>query len=102
MHLRPEARRAALALDAPHVQPSAGARPRRRRRPAGPIENLANLKQHFPDSRTIIFPHIGHHFGIGGCLYQVLADFVDRGTTKGLDTTGCDGAVFVPTFGMPD
>jgi hypothetical protein len=31
-----------------------------------------------------------------------LTDFVDRGSTKGLDTTRCDGAVVVPPFGLPD
>ena len=35
LQLRPEARRAALALEAPHLQPRAGTRLRRRRRPAG-------------------------------------------------------------------
>ena len=66
--------------------------------PQDPVKNLSDLKQHFPDSRTMIFPHIGHQFSIGGCLYPILADFVDRGTTKGLDTTRCDGAVVVPPF----
>ena len=50
----------------------------------------------------MIFPHVGHSFGIGGCVYQIMADFVDRGTTKGLDTTRCDGAVVVPPFSLPD
>ena len=59
------------------------------------------VKQHFPDSRTVIFPHIGHQFSIG-CLYPILADFVERGTTKGLDTTRCDGAVGVPPFELAD
>ena len=67
-----------------------------------PVANLSDLKQHFPDSRTMIFPHVGHSFGIGGCLYPILTDFVDRGTTEGLDTTRCDGAVVVPPFSMPD
>jgi hypothetical protein len=31
-----------------------------------------------------------------------LTDFVDRGTTEGMDTTRCDGAVVVPPFGLPD
>jgi pimeloyl-ACP methyl ester carboxylesterase len=70
--------------------------------PQDPITNLSNLKHHFPDSRTLIFPHVGHSFGIGGCLYPILTDFVDRGTTKGLDTTRCDGAVVVPPFALPD
>jgi pimeloyl-ACP methyl ester carboxylesterase len=70
--------------------------------PQDPVTNLSDLKQHFPESRTMIFPHIGHQFSIGGCLYPILADFVDRGTTKGLDTTPCDGAVVVPPFELTD
>ena len=70
--------------------------------PQDPVKNLSDLKQHFPDSRTMIFPHMGHQFSIGGCLHPILADFVDRGTTKGLDTTRCDGAVVVPPFELPD
>ena len=50
--------------------------------PQDPVENLPDLKRHFPDSRTVIFPHVGHSFGIGGCLYPILANFVDRGTTR--------------------
>ena len=69
--------------------------------PQDPVKNLSDLKQHFPDSRTMIFPHTGHQFSIGGCLYPILADFVERGTTKGLDTTPCDGAVVVPPFELP-
>ena len=70
--------------------------------PQDPVTNLSGLKQHFPDSRTVIFPHIGHQFGIGGCADPIMADFVDRGTTKGLNTTVCDGAVVVPPFDPPD
>ena len=69
--------------------------------PQDPVANLSDLKRHFPDSRTVIFPHVGHQFGIGGCLYPILADFVERATTEGLDTTGCDGAVLVPPFELP-
>jgi hypothetical protein len=64
--------------------------------PQDPVTNLSDLRQHFPDSRTVTFPHIGHQFGFGGCLEQTIADFVERGTTKGLDTTSCAGAVVVP------
>jgi pimeloyl-ACP methyl ester carboxylesterase len=66
--------------------------------PQDPVTNLSDLKQHFPDSRTVIFPHVGHSFGIGGCVDQTMADFVERGTAKGLDTTRCDFAVVVPPF----
>ena len=30
------------------------------------------------------------------------ADFVERGTTQGLETTPCDGAVVVPPFALSD
>ena len=66
--------------------------------PQDPVTNLSDLKQHFPDSRTAIFPRVGHSFGIGRCVDQMMADFVERVTTKGLDTTRVDGAVVVPPF----
>jgi pimeloyl-ACP methyl ester carboxylesterase len=66
--------------------------------PQDPIANLSGLKRHFPDSRTVIFPHVGHSFGIGGCVDSIMAAFFDRGTTRGLDTTLCEGAVVVPPF----
>ena len=70
--------------------------------PQDPLTNLSDLKQHFPDSRTVIFPHIGHQFSIGGCLYPILANYVERGTARGLETTRCDGAVVVPPFELAD
>ena len=70
--------------------------------PQDPVTNLADLKQHFPDSRTVVFPHIGHDFNIGGCVDQMMEDLVDRGTTKGLDTTLCNGAVVVQPFLLTD
>jgi pimeloyl-ACP methyl ester carboxylesterase len=70
--------------------------------PQDPVTNLSDVKQHFPDSRTVVFPHIGHQFGFNGCLDQIMTDFVDRGTTKGLDITRCDGAVVVPAFALTD
>ena len=66
--------------------------------PQDPITNLPNLKQHFPDSRAVILPHTGHRFYIDSCVDQMMADFVAQGTTKGLDTTRCDGLVVVPPF----
>ena len=62
----------------------------------------ACLKQHFPDSRTVIFPHLAHQFGVGGCVDTMMAEFVERRTTTGLDTTRCDGAVMVPPFERND
>jgi pimeloyl-ACP methyl ester carboxylesterase len=70
--------------------------------PQDPLTNLSDLKRHFPDSRTVVFPHIGHQFSIRGCADPILADFVERATTHGLDTTPCDGAVVVPSFPLAD
>ncbi|HEV8459695.1 MAG TPA: alpha/beta fold hydrolase [Gaiellaceae bacterium] len=66
--------------------------------PQDPPENLDGLKQHFPDSRVLVLPHIGHQFHIGGCFEPIMAAFVSRGTTKGLDLSACDGVVVVPPF----
>jgi hypothetical protein len=70
--------------------------------PQDPVTNLSGLKQHFPDNRTVVFPHIGHDFNIGGCVDEMMADLVERGTTKGLDTTRCERAVVVPQFPLTD
>jgi pimeloyl-ACP methyl ester carboxylesterase len=66
--------------------------------PQDPATNLGDLKRHFPDSRTVILPHIGHEFGIGGCVDQMMSDLVARRTSKGIDTTACAGAILVPAF----
>lgn len=66
--------------------------------PQDPVTNLSGLTQHFPDSRTVVFPRIGHDFSIGGCVDDTMADFADRATTKGVDTARCEGAVAVPPF----
>ena len=68
--------------------------------PQDPLANLSDLKRHFPDGRTVVFPHVGHQFSIGGCVDHIMEDFVERGTTKGLDTTPCDGAVVPPPFAL--
>jgi pimeloyl-ACP methyl ester carboxylesterase len=70
--------------------------------PQDPITNLPNLKQHFPDSRAVILPHTGHHFYIGGCVGLITANFVDRGTTKGLDTSCAGTFVMAPLFELTD
>ena len=70
--------------------------------PQDPVGNLSGLKQHFPDSRIVVFPHVGHDFNIGGCVDEMMADLVERGTTRRLDTTRCDGAVVVPPFPLTE
>jgi pimeloyl-ACP methyl ester carboxylesterase len=70
--------------------------------PQDPITNLSDLKQHFPDSRAVVLPHLGHDFSFGDACDEMLADFVDHGTAKGLDTTRCSDAVVVPPFPLTD
>jgi pimeloyl-ACP methyl ester carboxylesterase len=64
--------------------------------PQDPPTNLASLKRHFPDSRIVILPHIGHEFNIGGCVDAMIFTVINRATTKGLDTTLCNSAILVP------
>jgi pimeloyl-ACP methyl ester carboxylesterase len=70
--------------------------------PQDPLTNLPDLKRHFPDSRSVVLPRQGHDFGWGGACDAVLANFVERGTTKGLDTTPCVSEVVVPPFKLSD
>jgi pimeloyl-ACP methyl ester carboxylesterase len=70
--------------------------------PQDPVTNLADLNRHFPDSRTVVLPRLGHDFSFGGACDEMLADFVDRGTTKGLDTSSCVATVVVPPFPLTD
>jgi len=46
--------------------------------------------RHLPNSLHLVIPHGGHGFGgLDGldCVRNLVADFVNRGTTKGLDTS---------------
>jgi pimeloyl-ACP methyl ester carboxylesterase len=71
--------------------------------PQDPPANVFDLKRHFPDSRTVTFPHYGHAWaGVGSCVDQIVTDFVDRGTTRGLDPMRCEASVVVPPFPLTD
>jgi pimeloyl-ACP methyl ester carboxylesterase len=70
--------------------------------PQDPVTNLDDLKQHFPDSLTVVLPRLGHDFSFGSACDEMLAEFVDHDTTKGLDTTPCIGSIVVPPFHLSD
>jgi len=53
--------------------------------PQDPPTNLSDLKQHFPDNRIVILPHIGHEFSSGRCIDTMMFNVIERATTKGLD-----------------
>lgn len=65
--------------------------------PQAPIADLPDLRRDFADSRAVILPHTGHEVYLGGCLGQITASFIDRGTTRRLDTT-CLGTLTAPRF----
>jgi pimeloyl-ACP methyl ester carboxylesterase len=67
-----------------------------------PATNLPDLRQHFPDSRIVVLPYQGHETtGLGDCFNTWLANFVSRGTTKGLDTSCNATSVAVAPFPLP-
>ena len=65
--------------------------------PQDPLTNLPDLKRDFPDSRAVILAHTGHELDLGGCVGQITANFIDRGTTKKLDTR-CASTIAAPRF----
>ena len=70
--------------------------------PQDPVTNLSDLKRSFPDSRTVVFPHLGHELSWDDACDGMLASFVDNGTTRSLDTTPCVNEVVVPPFKLSD
>jgi len=65
--------------------------------PQDPISNLPRLRQSFPDSRAVVVPFYGHEFTSAGCLARITAQFVERRTTRKLDTS-CVSALVPPPF----
>jgi hypothetical protein len=65
--------------------------------PQDPVGNLPGLRQHFPDSRTVTFPHLGHEWAdIAGCFDQIVTDFVDRGTRSATERPQVCGVLRTP------
>jgi|tagenome__1003787_1003787.scaffolds.fasta_scaffold20967565_5 pimeloyl-ACP methyl ester carboxylesterase len=70
--------------------------------PQDPISNIPELLESFADSRAVILRHVGHSFGLGGCVDLIMENLVARKTTKGLLTTQCDSQIVIPTFTLTD
>jgi pimeloyl-ACP methyl ester carboxylesterase len=64
--------------------------------PQDPIGNLPGLRRLFPNSRTVVVPGQGHAIGQLGCLGELVGRFVDRGTTRGLDTSCAARTLLAP------
>jgi pimeloyl-ACP methyl ester carboxylesterase len=65
--------------------------------PQDPPANLAGWRALFPHGRLVRVPGLGHGVIAYGCLRLVVARFVARGSTRGLDTS-CTRVVGLPRF----
>ena len=58
--------------------------------PVTPSTNAENAARFLPNSLQVVVPQAGHGFGgVEGiqCVHNLMAQFIDQGTTKTLDTT---------------
>jgi TAP-like protein len=67
--------------------------------PQDPVENLAGLRRAMPASRIIVVPGQGHTIGQYGCLGELVARFIDRGSARTLDTR-CTRGARPPAFAL--
>lgn len=65
------------------------------RDPVTPPANAALVAKGFPNSLLIEIPH-GSHSAAGTCKERLIADFIERGTVKGLDASCIKAAAPVP------
>lgn len=74
--------------------------------PVTPPENGEHVRQTLPNSLHLIAPGQGHNVIGRGCLPQVAADFVERGSLAGFMDTACVEAIrpmpFFLTFAGPE
>jgi hypothetical protein len=67
--------------------------------PQDPPANVADAVTELPNSLEVVAPAQGHTVGHLGCLPQVVAAFIEAGTTEGLDTT-CVDELLPPPFDL--
>ena len=68
--------------------------------PQDPIGNMPHFEQDFPNGRAIVVPHYGHVVGMLNCVRDVVSQFVDLGTVKGLDTTCIPAGILPPAMSI--
>ncbi len=67
--------------------------------PQDPPDNVVDSGRTMPESLTVVVPGHGHGVAHRGCLPDVIAAFLEAGTTRGLDTScATSGGVPVPAF----
>jgi hypothetical protein len=67
--------------------------------PQNPPENVASAKEHFPSSLGLVAPGQGHGFSGLDCRNQFVSAFIEKGTTKELNTS-CLEDVPLPGFNL--
>lgn len=70
--------------------------------PVSPPSEGARVAKRLSRSLHVVVPHAGHGFaGLDGadCLERLFTDFIERGTTRGLDTS-CVGRIQRPPFAL--
>ena len=71
--------------------------------PIEPPENVAGAKTLWPNSLALVAPNVSHNFSnyvAVECWHSIVSDFIQAGTTKGLDTS-CLQNIRPPTFVVP-
>jgi pimeloyl-ACP methyl ester carboxylesterase len=67
--------------------------------PQDPPAILVDASRNLPDSLTVVVPGHGHGVAHRGCLPDLMAGFLDAGTTRGLDAScATSGGVPLPPF----
>lgn len=69
--------------------------------PQNPLENVADAKEHYPNSLTVVAPGQGHSYTGLECREQFISAFIETGTTKDLDTS-CLQQVPLPAFNVSE
>jgi len=54
------------------------------------------MARHFPNHRHVIVPAAAHNTSFSGCVPDLIAEFIDRGTAAGLDTSCVDRLAWPP------
>lgn len=55
--------------------------------PQNPPENMALAASFWPNSRQVIEPGLGHNTPVTSCRWDVMAQFIDKGTAQGIDVS---------------
>ena len=66
-----------------------------------PLENIADAKEYYPNSLTVVAPAQGHGYTGIECRTQFVSVFIEKGTTEGLNTD-CLQNVTLPQFNVSE